>query len=314
MRWTSILALVALGIASASSRTLAASPLELTWNAPAACPASAAVYHDVESSLSPTPAHRVVARADVTELAADRWSVRLTTEVDGVPGERSLEADSCASLASATALILAWTVDPAAAARRGDARESPLAPPPDVAAPPPANAREPFRGLVAASGRMDSGLLPAAAAGADMTLGVSRGPVRAEVMGAYWFPQDATGMIGGTRIQLWEGALRACVRALGAAKFEVWPCAGAGIVHASSEGFGLQPSYQVSRDWGTVGGDVAGSWAMIGPFVLRASVGFVAPLARPAFVLLDPKGEELPLHRAAAVSLRASLGAGVRFP
>src|SRR5260221_7209718 len=82
MRWTSILALVALDVASARSRSFAASPLELTWNAPAACPESAAVYHDVERSLGPTPAHRVVARADVTELAADRWSVRLTTEVD----------------------------------------------------------------------------------------------------------------------------------------------------------------------------------------------------------------------------------------
>jgi hypothetical protein len=34
MRWTSILALVALDIASVPSRTFAASPLELTWNAP----------------------------------------------------------------------------------------------------------------------------------------------------------------------------------------------------------------------------------------------------------------------------------------
>jgi hypothetical protein len=315
IRWTLALASIALHLATAPARGAESVPrVELAWNAPASCPTSDAVLRDVQRSLGATPSHRVVARADVTQLAAEHWAVHLATEVDGTVGERRLEADSCASLASATALILAWTIDPAAARNAESSATAPVSTPfrDAVAAPP--RSRESPRALAAASGRVDLGLLPSVAGGAEITLGGSWGPVRGELGGSYWFAQDAVGPQGGTHILLVEGALRACVRALRAARLELSPCAGGGIVHASSDGFGLAPSYTITRNWGTVGGDLLGTWTVSGPFALRASVGFVAPLVRPAFVVLDPNHEEIPLHRAAAMAGRASLGAEVRFP
>src|SRR4051812_19779746 len=92
------------------------SPVQLEWDAPRGCPPVESVVEEARRNLGGTTPHRVAARADVTEVGPEHWSVHLFTEVDGVAGERSLEANSCASLASATALILAWTVDPSHAA------------------------------------------------------------------------------------------------------------------------------------------------------------------------------------------------------
>ena len=105
-----------------------------------------------------------------------------------------------------------------------------------------------------------------------------------------------------------------CWRALRGSRFELAPCLGAGVVHASSDGFGLTPSYQITSDWGTVGGDLLGTWTVAGWLALRASIGAVAPLVRPSFVVLDAQRREIPFHRAAAVSGRASFGAELRFP
>jgi hypothetical protein len=317
MRWTLFLAVVAIDSVAAPGRaTESLSRVELTWNAPSSCPTSDAVLREVQSSLGATPIHRVVARADVTQVAAEHWSVHLATEVDGVIGERSLDANSCASLASATALIVAWTIDPAAARSGPSAAPAASSASRDeaVPTPTPTKTRESPRGFVATSGRLDLGLLPSAAGGADVTLGASWGPLRGELSGTYWFPQDAPGPVGGTHILLVEGAFRVCVRAFRGARVELLPCAGAGIVHASSDGFGLAPSYRATSDWGIVGGDVLGTWAMFGPLALRASIGVEVPLVRPAFVLLDPNQAEVQLHRAAVVSGRASLGAEVHFP
>src|SRR5260221_548265 len=58
-------------------------------------------------------------------------TVGLAAGVDGVPGRRALEGDSCGRVASAGALILALTIDPNAPAQP----EPPLEPPPPAASP-----------------------------------------------------------------------------------------------------------------------------------------------------------------------------------
>jgi hypothetical protein len=93
----------------------ASEAVRLTWNAPSGCPSGDAVMGEVQRMLGGTTSHHATVQADVAEVGPAHWSVHLATNVDGAAGERSLDADSCASLASATALIVAWTVDPAKA-------------------------------------------------------------------------------------------------------------------------------------------------------------------------------------------------------
>ncbi len=86
----------------------------LVWEAPAGCPSEASVRDAVAQLLGtggPPPAS-VSARAVVQRTSSDHWIVQLTTVREGARGERVVEATSCPSLASATALIVALTIDP----------------------------------------------------------------------------------------------------------------------------------------------------------------------------------------------------------
>jgi hypothetical protein len=128
--------------ASARAAEPAAPPeLALTWQAPATCPTAADVEHQFVRLLG--GAGRVASGKHITATAAvrttspTRWILDLSTVLEGAAGKRSLSGDSCSSVASAAALILALMVDPAAAER---AFETAPAPPP---APPPKPAPAP---------------------------------------------------------------------------------------------------------------------------------------------------------------------------
>jgi hypothetical protein len=300
--------------------------VSLTWNAPHECPPGEAVLADVQRMLGSTSGRSVAARADVTEVNPEHWSVHLTTDVEGAQGERTIEANSCASLATATALILAWTVDPSRA----------RAPPP----PPQANAgvapeaagdraepstprgrsmqSEPFAGLVAATGAFDVGTLPTVGTAGEITVGALLGPVRAEVSGAYWLPQDATrGTSEGTHIHLLDARVRGCFRIRLTGTLELDPCLGAAIIAASSEGFGPAATftpYSQRGAWGAAGGEALAAWRLFGPVALRASVGVWFPLAPPSFVIDVQNQGQAGLHTSEPVGGRATLGVEVRFP
>jgi hypothetical protein len=90
-----------------------------SWSAPPECPTETEVAAEVAQLLEPgpSPSAHVTARAFVRHDADGQWHVELTTLRDGEEGARSLVAPSCRSLADATALIVALTIDPARAAR-----------------------------------------------------------------------------------------------------------------------------------------------------------------------------------------------------
>ena len=86
----------------------------LVWQAPAECPSEASVRDAVALLLGTgaAPPASVSARALVQRTSSDHWIVQLTTVREGARGERVVEATSCPSLANATALIVALTIDP----------------------------------------------------------------------------------------------------------------------------------------------------------------------------------------------------------
>jgi hypothetical protein len=290
--------------------------LSLSWNAPQGCPSKAMVTNEVKRILGGTTLHRATARADVVELGPQRWTVHLVTDVDDVPGERSLEANSCDALASATALILAFTVDPARALAATPPRSSPTQSAPQPTPPAQTSSRNTLQITATASGAGEIGSLPSTSVGGEVSIGVLLGPVRGEISAADWFAQDAGAPAApgqGTRIHLLDGALRGCFRVRLGDKFEVDPCGGATLVFASSSGFGEDVKFEESSSWTTLDAGLLSSWRIAGPLALRATLGLGVPLTRPSFVLLDPQGETF-LHRTSVVVGRASLGLEVRFP
>lgn len=101
----------------------------VTWTAPTGCPDGAHVEAAVRAMLRrdvPSGEARVVAQ--VTPTATGTWHAELTTDTRGRRGTRSLDAPTCAALADAVAVIVAWTLDPTALTASEAPRDVPAAP------------------------------------------------------------------------------------------------------------------------------------------------------------------------------------------
>ena len=224
------IAALALVLPTASGQSPAFS---LEWDAPPGCPDQGYVRGEVDRLVEgggAVPIH-VDARAQVQRAADDRWRVHLVTLRNGATGERDLESTSCRSLADATALIVALTVDPERVAAHQ--APQPVAPPPPAdagppetaapaatAAPPqPAPPRPPPAPSTSTSpapprpppapsssppvplppGRVailptlagDVGTLPRPSYGVSLAAAVLLGRLRLEGFGTYWPPESA---------------------------------------------------------------------------------------------------------------------------
>ncbi|MGH7286071.1 MAG: hypothetical protein ACRELY_31505 [Polyangiaceae bacterium] len=326
MRTAVAIAFLSLGFLAGTARADSiGEAVQLSWNAPDGCPSRDAVMSDVARILGATTTHHASVRADVTELGPERWSVHLVTTVDGAPGERSLEANSCEAVASATALIVAWTVDPARARAQTAPAPAPAPTPTQAPAPAPtrnprrvgerASTSEPIRAVVALDGVGALGVLPSAGFAGELSLGVLAGPLRVELAGADWISEDATAPSGeGTHIHLYETALDGCYRGKLGERLELDPCAGGAIFFASSDGFGESQTFQRTSSWGSLEAELLTALRIAGPLALRGSLGLGVPLTRPPFVLLQPGGGDVALHRVSLVTAQATIGLEARFP
>jgi hypothetical protein len=139
------LAVLCLAGAAPAAAASAAAPIELRWTAPAGCPSEREVSNEIERLLGgppdPSSPRHLRVEAAVSLAREGGLRVHLTTDMGGSIGERDLDAPSCAALAKAVALIVAFTFDPEAVAKRSPTRSEALPPPsplaPTPAAPPP---------------------------------------------------------------------------------------------------------------------------------------------------------------------------------
>lgn len=292
-----------------------ADKLRITWNAPPSCASGSQVIEDVGRRLGgATPRHTLEATVDVETSTDGAWTAKIVTNVDGAPGERSLQAASCDSLERATTLVLALAVDP----ERALARESPPPPPPPPPPPKPAPRAEPessaLHVVASVSAVGDTATLPKPAIGGEASAGILYGRLRVEAAFEDSLLQHANATPSeGTAIHVFGGSLRGCYRAELTAAWDLDPCATAGLVFATSEGFGESVPFDRSSSWGRVGAELFTTYRIAGPLALRGGIGIAAPLARPPFVLVEPSGN-VPLHRAAVVTGTASFGLEARFP
>jgi hypothetical protein len=225
-------AAVALMVSLAAAHAQAGERIALRWTAPEGCPPAAAVEAEVtrllgaSSAASATP---LSVDATVQEEKPGRFRVRLETPGEGGPHVRELEAQSCAAIADAAALIIAMMIDPAAVAAAPAPAPAPVSAPASASAPAPAPApasapapapapasasapapapasapvppripvpvpvraasRPPF--LILPRALLDIGSLPGVSFAAGAAFGVLLGAYRLEAGISYWFPRSA---------------------------------------------------------------------------------------------------------------------------
>ena len=299
-------------------------PVDLTWNAPAECPARDAVVDEVARVLSASREKRVpvTARAEVSRDGG-RWHAVLSVSTRDAQGERILEAESCPAIASATAVIVAIAVE-------GGMPEpvSPQAPLPEK---PRQSAPERMQQhasqlIVGAAAVIDANTWPLPAAGVEGTLGLDQSwsiwRVRAIATGSF-FPRQDSKPIGGTeapgeygRFELAAAAVRACGSIVRGA-FDVGPCLGAEIDVMTGTGASMGPA-QPTRNlgaWASALGSVLASWSFLrhAAIFLRADA-FYAPLP-PQFGVYSagPSRNPIDVYAPPHIGARGALGVEARF-
>jgi hypothetical protein len=327
------------GMATTAMATTAATAdtthLELEWNAPSTCPTRQAVLDEVAHTLGSARAasDAPVVRVDVSREATattDRYLATLRMTSGAQVHERRMEADDCAAVASAAALIMALAVEGILPATpptpRPLQRRSPATPPAPVEPKVAPRLTKPWRSrlVVSAAALADTATLPAVALGADVAVGWNgaHGALHVGVSahGAF-FPSRFGGVDDtGGRFDLLEGQLRGCAGyawpLVGA--LEVGPCLGLGVDHMSGSGRGSPVSLTGSGSWASALGGALASWSLSRWLVVEGLVGAAVPLARPTFVLDSPASATAPatssaVHRPAPVSARFGIGLQLRF-
>ena len=299
--------------------------VELAWIADPSCPDHDAVVRQVEQLVRGAPPKEiVVARAAVVHDSA--WRVSLETGSGDRAGARELEAETCAQLADATAVILALMIDPSAALRK-TGPDAPLAAPVAVRAPPrlepppagvPGAPKPPgpeprlVRVVVAASALADTGSLPAVAPGVGVSAGI--------LPGAFWvtgdfayFPTQRghldTRPTAGADVTLLAAALVGCRTVLTLGRVGGAPCLGLELDGARAEGFGVTSPRSGWTTWGAARAHVRVEAAIVEPVSAEVCIGAAIPFAHPQFSF-DDLG---PVYHPSVASLRLAIGVVAKF-
>jgi hypothetical protein len=327
VRFGFVAALLALVTAtSGNAHALAGSP-DLGWNAPPECPTRDEVLAEVDRVLAGSRETRIpaAANADVAATVNGRWSAVLRINARDGQGERRFEADTCREIASATALILAVTVENGAPPPPAQAlvHEEPPATvsvkramPEEARSVPPARVSQ---ALAAVAGLIDDGAMPRAPAGGmELALGgrlaFSKGYLRALAgLAVYPTQTTATGSAGeSAKISLLEVSVRAC-GLIPRGRFEWGPCLGGEIESMSASGAGPAQTFQPAsahRVWGAAVGGFHASWSTSRLVAVFARAEGIFSLARTRFVLTP---DNAVVHEPARVAGRVGFGIELRF-
>jgi hypothetical protein len=261
----------------------AGTSLDLDWSAPTGCPDGAAVRAEALRLTGDAPGSRHLKARAAIRPAGPGWELTLTTELDGVTGERTLAGISCKSLADAAALMLALILNPDLA----------LPPVEQPAAPPAKRSWPAVRWRVGAHAGIQTGAIAKLSSSYALSLAVALGRFSLRLMPSFTPPQDVfipnrEPQVGG-RLWLGGAAVLGCWEPT-AGPFVLGPCLGLDVSRLHGRGLGvLQPSdeaiYWTSAELGAFVGLPLGNHILI-------EVGGVGllPLGRPKFYL-DEIGE-----------------------
>jgi hypothetical protein len=295
--------------------------LSLSWSAPKECPQQSAARQLVADYLGVTQlthentAQRVLSAKASIRRRNQAWELELNTILDGEPGERTLSAGTCADVAAAAALVLAFTIDPGAALRRGGAQplRAPAAapPPPRVTIAPAADAKKTVLGA-AATVWGDWGGLPRSSVGVALSLLVERG-AWSGLLSASAFAErsQATSAKAGAggRIFLMSFAAAPCGALSSAGAVRLRACLPVEVQRLRASGYGVDHPATASRFEFVVGAELAPGLRLSPRWELIAPLRLGIALLRPEFYL---EGVDS-VFRASALQGRAGVGLLARF-
>jgi len=160
--------------------------LALIWDAPVGCPSRTDVERSVDRLLGSRPPddRRVDAHVVVTQRSSGLWMADLVIS-GSASGNRQLEGESCSAIALATAVVLAFAVDPRAAPAVPPEEPKEHAVPPPVEAPVPKATAEPILPYVHLFGGAALRALPVVAGEVGLGVGARRSRWEVELLGAY---------------------------------------------------------------------------------------------------------------------------------
>lgn len=251
----------------------ASEPLRLVWQAPAECPNRTSVLARVQVPAE-TPS-RVVAEAKVTR-DGEGYLLVLTTEQSGVPGSRTLRAESCEELAEVTAALLSLALSTATAPATNPEPERPVE---------PAATTEIWLHFGA---RLTWGQLPQTGAGPELRLGYRFSDFQAEIAGFTALPQaQESGDSQASEHAIYGGELNLCF--LKGRRFEWGGCLGLQIGAQVASGIGTDVTYSQSDLWLAPSGQIhlGMRWQR---FSAAVRPGLALPLLRPSY-RIEPLGE-----------------------
>ncbi len=300
--------------------------IELVYEAPVVCPTRADVLRATHALLGdgPRAGPLLRARAKVVSGTDERFHLDLELEREGSTSRRTLDAQSCQTLADTTALLIALSYDPEALERAGapppePVPQAPVPPPPPEPFPAPAPTTAVVGPLLAPIVLPPPPPRPGAKrttfgfrARLGATFGVADMPdphagmtgavaLRVDayvVEGAFELGIGSTGTLdgrpdAGADFTLATGILRGC-RVL--APF--WPryprkqgapelegCVGIELGSLAGEGFGVQDPERGEALWAAPRVDARLGVGVIGPLSLGVEVGAAFPIDRRRFVI-----------------------------
>ncbi|MBN1611683.1 MAG: hypothetical protein JW940_33930 [Polyangiaceae bacterium] len=309
-----------------------AEPPQLTfdWNAPRSCPTEQDVLAVVTAHVG-APAESLLlrpltVRAHVFE--EQRWVLELEWTSAGASEQRRVEADSCAEIARAAALLIALAIDPARSIRsetEPPASSVPSSPPAEASTaapavpvrraperasrPAPAHVRPAARPArpaprlaLAASAGTEFGALPGLAPGAAAGMATVFAPFELQADVGAFRSSDETAQGAGGRFWDLSLALRPCAR-LERNALALSPCLSAELVALNAAGQGMRyPSSHWVR-FVRLGGGARASFGLGPKFGLLLDGWLQLPLRRPEFTADGPE-----LFQTKAVNARLSLG------
>lgn len=293
--------------------------LELSWNAPEACPSREAVLAELSRALGDTRSNeKVHARARVRRDTSGSFVLSLGIRSGKLDSERTVKDPSCAVVTEAAVVMLVLAIDPARGLRRDplgpSAEPEPERPEPapsDLTPPPtptgPRSAEEAARAIPASV----PAYVPRAPRGRRFTLGLSIGPnadfgtfgrpamgaragvyasifekLRVDVGLLTWMPVQITledRPAYGIRVSAVGAATRGCFLPISRGATQVGACAGLDFTEARATGFGTRQSRSDEARWFGIGAGVIGRERLSQNIHLTGTVYANFPLEGPQY-------------------------------
>ncbi len=291
-------------------------PATLRWRAEGAgCPSGPEVQAAVVELAGRWPAADELEVDASIDEALGRWQLVLSITIEGREHRQRLEAESCAALARAAALIVAVSVDPVASATTAEVPLAPTVPelppagfsdeppggssarrapqvPPSLRTEAPLRWRRTFLG---ARWGLISGMTPGLTSGPSVSLGLDLEHARFALQGQYGLPRVRRASGSGARVQAGMVAALACVASRPRA-LRGQLCAGAEAGALRARGLGVPSPRTQHYPWlaAVAGAGVRGSpssdrWA------LTLDVEGTVATVDAHIVLGDPQAPDAPL-------------------